>query len=145
MKYLNDFKNALSTRLKKGEIECTFCEETKRKEDIFIFSKVITPINIEQYISNYTPLVIKRKNRNIELLKISNFELIDNRFLLFSKVNSIEMICFDTNNVNSANEWDIVNYSNNYLITKTIESYLTNKVWAFIDREREFWKQEQYY
>jgi hypothetical protein len=63
---------------------------------------------------------------------------------MFSRVNGIEIICFDTNNINSANEWDIVNYSNNYLITKTIESYLTNKIWAFVDREREFWKQEQY-
>jgi hypothetical protein len=144
MNYLIDFKNALSKRLKNSRIECVFCNEINCKEDILILSNINIPINIEQYITNYTPIIIQKINHSIELLKISDFEIIDNRFLMFSRVNGIEIICFDTNNINSANEWDIVNYSNNYLITKTIESYLTNKIWAFVDREREFWKQEQY-
>ncbi len=144
MNYLIDFKNALSKRIKQRKIECVFYEEVKCKEDIFLYSRITTPVNIEEYISNYKPVIIKKMNRNLELLKISDFELIDNRFLMFSRVNGVEMICFDTNNFNSANEWDIVNYSNNYLITKTIESYITNKIWSFIDRERTFWKQEFY-
>lgn len=144
MNYLIDFRKALCKRLNLNIIECVFCDEMKTEVNIFTHFKSPFPIKIEYYINNYQPVIIKIADRKIELLKISDFELIEDRFLMFSKVNNTELICFDTNNINSANEWDIVNYSNNYILTKTIESYLTNKIWAFVDREREIWEQEKY-
>ena len=59
MNYLIDFKNALSKRIKQRKIECEFYEEVKCKEDIFLYSKITTPVYIEEYISNYKPVIKK--------------------------------------------------------------------------------------
>lgn len=143
MNYLNDFKNALTNRLKLAKIECVFYEVKSTKE-YHSFFKAIIPLNVEQYINDFNPVIIKNANKTVKLLNISDFKMIENRFLMFSKINDIELICFDTKNINTANEWNIVNYTNNFLITKTIESYITNKIWAYIDRDREIWKDEEY-
>ena len=76
------------------------------------------------------------KNKTLELLGVNDIELLENRFLKFSIINNNEIICFDTLEINSAGEWDILNYNNKFVITKTIPSFLTNKIWAWIDRDK---------
>lgn len=82
-------------------------------------------------------------NRQFKLLTFSNYILYEDRYLFFSIMNNGEQICFDIANRNSADEWDIINYSNKFIITRTISSYLTNKVWAWLDRGRTIWKDEE--
>ncbi len=62
-------------------------------------------------------------------------------FVSFSKINS-NSIGFDCRKINSAGEWDIVNLDTKFVITKTLASYLTNKMWAWINRGRLVWCQE---
>lgn len=143
MNYIIDLKNALLKRINANKIECEFSDQNAL---IFpsILSNINIPPNIDFYIRNYQPVIIKNNNRVIELLNSSKFEMIENRFLMFSKINNTEIICFDTFNINSAHEWDIVNYSNKFVITKTISSFITNKIWAWIDRGRTIWDAENH-
>ena len=50
----------------------------------------------------------------------------------------------DLSKKNEADEWDIINLNNHFVITKTIGSFFTNKVWAWIDRGHTIWKEEIY-
>lgn len=143
MNYIIDFKNALLKRISADKIKCEFFDQNTLTHNP-ILSNINIPPNINSYINSYQPVIIKNNERVIELLHSSKFEMFENRFLMFSKINNIEIICFDTFNINFAHEWDIVNYSNKFVITKTISSFITNKIWAWIDRGRVIWDVENY-
>lgn len=142
MNYIIDFKNALLKRITTNKIECEFSDQNTYTQNLILSNNI--PQAVGFYINNYQPVIITNNDRVIELLHSSKFEMFENRYLMFAKINNIEIICFDTLNINSANEWDILNYSNKFIITKTISSFITNKVWAWIDRGRIVWDVENY-
>ncbi|MEA4936464.1 MAG: hypothetical protein VB102_07460 [Paludibacter sp.] len=139
---ITEFNKALSKRVMTGKIDCIYSTNNYDYNKLHIYSKIVFPHSVNYYFENYIPVDILCNNRGLRLLPPMELELIDEKFLLFAKINNIENICFDTSNINFASEWDIVNYSNNYLITKTISSFLSNKVWAWIERGRKIWDQE---
>lgn len=65
-------------------------------------------------------------------------------YLLFAYIDKNIRIAFDLNHKNEAGEWNIINPDNDHVITKTFASFLTNKVWAWIDRGRKIWSEEIY-
>lgn len=89
-----------------------------------------------QYVNGYC---IQKDDRKI-LFKLA---LLDYRYLQFAQIDDV-IIAVDLRKTNEANEWDIINYDTKYVITKTFESFFANKVWAWIDRKRTFWKEEIY-
>ena len=46
------------------------------------------------------------------------------------------IIAMDLRDINEAGERNIVNYQTNFVITKTMASFLNNKIWAWLDRGR---------
>ena len=104
------------------------------------YSNLQIPEPVLCFYEKYDSLKIN-KPRYFEILALDKTVLIDNKYLLFSFMNT-EKIAFDISYINSAKEWDIVSISSKYIITKTFSSYLTNKMWAWIDRGREVWKDE---
>ena len=87
-----------------------------------------------QYIDGYR---IKKDDREI----VFKLALLNNNYLQFAQIDNI-VIAADLQKVNEANEYNIVNYETKYVITKTFESFFTNKVWAWLDRKRTIWKEE---
>ena len=53
-------------------------------------------------------------------------------------------ISIDISEKNLAGEYNIVNGDTGYIITKTLASFLNNKIWAWLDRGRNIWKIEKY-
>jgi len=139
---ITEFNKALSKKVIAGKIKCNFTFGNNQLNELINIEGIDLPWSINYFFVKYLPVEISCNNRVLKLLPQSEIELIDNRFLFFSKINNTEIICFDTIKVNSANEWDIINYSNGYLMTKTISSFLSNKVWAWIERGRKIWEQE---
>ena len=88
-------------------------------------------------LSKLDNLIIKKGNNSIVL----NLHEIDNRFLQLAKIGSV-IISFDRSVINEAGEWNIVNQNSSYIITKTLSSFLNNKVWAWLERSREIWGEE---
>lgn len=83
---------------------------------------------------------IRNKNRIIDF----RFEtLLDNRFLPFAQIEN-HVFCLDTQKLNCANQWNILEYHTKHLVTLTIGSFLLNKIWAWLDKGRTIWKDESY-
>lgn len=141
---INEFNNSLAKKVDSGKITCNFdFFESDIIKNEFLMNDYF-PENIYSYFENYKPVEISNKNNSIKLLPISEVIYINKKYLQFAKINNEIIICFDTSRKNSAEEWDIINFSNNFLITKTISSFLTNKIWAWIERNRMIWAIESY-
>ena len=141
MEFIKDVQCALENRKSKIKFIITKKNYTNKQFSMdFLDLKFPLPI-INFYTQIESLKIIEPKY--FEIIDLMHFELIDNKYLLFSIV-SDEKICFDISNTNSAGEWNIICLSNNFLITKTFSSYLTNKIWAWVDRGREIWKEEFY-
>lgn len=85
-----------------------------------------------QYVDGYC---IRKDDREI----VFKLALLDYKYLQFAKIDDV-IIAVDIRKTNEANEWDIINYETKYVITRTFESFFSNKVWAWLDRKRTIWK-----
>jgi hypothetical protein len=144
MDYINNLAKRIEKLKTEDQIVCSI-EYSKHKNGLITVKgmKINFPGNILCFYDVIRCLNIE-KPHHLEILSIENMSIIENRYLHFSTINSVEKIYFDMSKTNSANEWNIINLSNNFEITLTIGSFLTNKVWAWIDRGREIWKEETY-
>lgn len=123
---IDNFLKTIEERQKKGRISYSFnhsCNKEKDSNDIGLLK-----------LNNLT---INHKNNSI----IFDIHNIDGRFLQLARIGSI-IISFDRNKINEAEEWDIINLDNSFVITKTLSSFLNNKIWAWLERSREIWKDE---
>ena len=80
--------------------------------------------------------------RQFELLPIEKFRLINDRYLHFATINYTEKLGFNISQKNVAGEWDIMNINNDFLITYTLGSFLTTKIWRWINYGKEIWQEE---
>ena len=118
-------------------------EKMLNEQMIFSQYGLIFPMSVSDFYLNVKWLKISDPSK-FEILSFANLILIDNRYLNFSIIDFDQRICFDTSHFNEAEEWDIVNYESRYIITKTLASYLTNKIWAWLERGRKIWQEEKY-
>lgn len=51
---------------------------------------------------------------------------------------------FDIRTVNVAGQWEIVNLLTGYVITHTMASFWSNKIWAWVLNRREIWGEEKF-
>ena len=78
-----------------------------------------------------------------ELLRVEELQR-NNELVIFGQFNGCVPVGFESSSINSAKQWNIVNSNNGYVITLTISSFLTNKIWAWLLRGREVWEKEIY-
>ncbi|AZZ98453.1 SMI1/KNR4 family protein [Pseudoalteromonas sp. R3] len=62
----------------------------------------------------------------------------------FAVFNGSVPVAFDVSRVNSSGQWDVVNLNTKYVITLTMASFLTSRIWAWLSRGREVWAEEVY-
>lgn len=142
--FLNQFKSALEKKRNKGVISYSLNHNVNvSEEQIMTLLGENIPSNVKVMLMDFGAFKID-KPRSFELLEFSDLKIIRERFLLFAIINDVENICFDMRKINSANEWDIINIKDEFIITHTLSSFFTNKVWAWIDRSRTIWKEEIY-
>jgi hypothetical protein len=123
-------------------IEILKIREKKMKYKISQRGKTKLNCNHEIYFAMYRHIdgyCIQKDNRKI----IFKLGLLNNQYLQFAIIDDI-IIAIDIQKTNEAKEWNIINYNTKYLITKTLESFFSNKVWAWLDRQRTIWKEEVY-
>ena len=143
MQYLIEFKRAIEKRQKLNKISCDFVDGSFSITEKEVLHGINLPKAVKDMFLGFNGLVISEP-RHFELLKQSEVIVLNERYLHFAIMNRTERICFDMREVNSAGEWDIINYKDGFVITKTIASYLSNKIWAWIDRQRAIWKEETF-
>jgi len=144
MSFISDFRSALKKREDKNNLSYDIKIETDNAlESIESLVGSHIPRSAKEMYTAFNGVYIY-KPRSFELLNTIDIELFDNRYLIFALMDKEVRICFDTSCINNAGEWDIINYNDKYLITKTLASFITNKVWAWIDRGRIVWKEERF-
>jgi len=143
-RYIEDLLLTLADKKKKGQIDYTihFFEEinsnsNKDIEHLQLPQSIVSFYNKVRYLNVNKP-------RFFEVLPISEVRFLNEKLLWFSNINITKKICFNTEKLNSAGEWDIVCFETNYLITKTLASYISNNLWAWVERERKIWNDEIY-
>lgn len=129
-KILSLFIETLNKKEKKGVITISKSNKTGIQHNHELF----------MLLSNYVDgLSIEKDGRSIDF-KLS---IIDNNYLVFASINN-NIIAVNLSEKNEADEWDIITLNSHFVITKTIGSFFTNKVWAWIDRGRTIWQEETY-
>ena len=127
-KQLLGFQKELSKRNRNG-YECR-CSPDKY---LYINNKTIDLLG-----SNLHGISVKHENRTIAFCF---GPLLENRYLPFARIEK-HLFCFDTQKLNKAGQWDILEYQSKYLVTLTIGSFLLNKVWAWLEKGRAIWENE---
>lgn len=79
----------------------------------------------------------------VEILDVQHLYR-DGSFIVFCKINEIHRLCFDVSCLNEADQWNILNYETGYLVTKTMASFWSNKMIAWLRKRREIWAEERY-
>lgn len=143
MQYIEEFKKALEKRSRANRIKYSIKGSTKDLSNEIINSSLAykMPDKTLKFLLEVNGIEIISP-RELRFLSISELRFEISNYLVFAIINNNEVIAFDTSKINQAEEWDIINIRNEYIITKTVRSFLTNKVWAWIDRGRPIWEQE---
>ena len=84
---------------------------------------------------------IKVSMPRMEVYPLSEIENIGGH-LFFCKFAGIHELAFDASELNAANQWNIVNANTGYLVTLTMASFWSNKVWVWLRQRREIWAPE---
>ena len=126
---VDNFLSMLRNRQKKGLLD-------------FKYSSIIKP----KYYEDDEVAIIQ----SLDGLSIYNdvrkiiFEIKQNDNLISLAKIEKHNISIDISEKNLAGEYNIVNGDTGYIITKTLASFLNNKIWAWLDRGRNIWKIEKY-
>ena len=98
------------------------------------------PEQVADFYRNCNGLNVKDK---LEIYKLEDLQKCGSliEFAIFDNKHSI---AFDISSLNIAGHWDIVNSKNNLIITHTMASFTTNKIWAWLHRGRQVWDEEIY-
>ncbi len=78
----------------------------------------------------------------LEILPLEKLIKDDSELIHFSTFDGKHKLCFETTNLNEADQWSIINCVSEYEVTLTMSSFWSNKIWAWIDKNRTIWKEE---
>jgi len=126
---VDNFLSMLRNRQKKGLLDFKYSSNIKPKyyeDDEVAIIRSLDGLSIYNDVRKII-FEIKQNDNLISLAKIEKHN-----------------ISIDISEKNLAGEYNIVNGDTGYIITKTLASFLNNKIWAWLDRGRNIWKIEKY-
>jgi hypothetical protein len=78
-------------------------------------------------------------NPNFEIIKLNELK-VENSLVHFATFDNNKQICFEIENLNEAQEWNIIEKETKYKLTLTISSFWSNKIWKWLENEKKIWK-----
>jgi 2-hydroxy-3-keto-5-methylthiopentenyl-1-phosphate phosphatase len=126
-KVICNFLNTLKILCQKGKVTYYFNKEEKVKH--ISNNKLLMLDN----------LVVLKNNHSVSF----RIHYVENNYLQLAQIDSVSIV-FDKTSINEAGEWNIINRETGFVITKTLSSFLNNKIWAWLDRSRCIWNEEIY-
>lgn len=82
------------------------------------------------------------KNPLFEMLPLEKWIKNNDGFIHFATFNNCERIGFDTNRLNTANQWTIVNLANRFELTLSMSSFWSNKIWHWLKDQKKIWEDD---
>jgi hypothetical protein len=99
------------------------------------------PEQVKEFYMNFGTLNIRSPRLEI----YSPLELTEKEGkIIFCKFKGMHELSFDISELNQANQWNIINTKTGYIVTHTMASFWSNKVWAWLRGNREIWAHEIY-
>jgi hypothetical protein len=81
---------------------------------------------------------LETSNPALEILSLDKLILTD-KLLHFATFDYSVKICFDSSYINDAGEWSILNSQTNYTLTLSLNSFLSNKLWHWLEKGKPIW------
>jgi hypothetical protein len=75
----------------------------------------------------------------LEFLPLERLAFVAPARLHFATVDGRHRLCFDTSQLNGAEQWAVVAAESEYKVTETLGSFWSNKIWKWLDGRRAFW------
>lgn len=97
------------------------------------------PEQVKLFYSHYNGLRVSNPKLNVLALERLSFHSINR--LHFAVLDDRHNVYFDVSGTNAANQWNISS-EDGYLITLTMASFWSNKIWAWIKHRKAIWKDE---
>ena len=103
--------------------------------------QVVFPQQFRLFYTHFNGLVVR-----VPFLEILGLDCLTKNLNLihFANIDRGNRICFDCSKLNAAKQWNIVNCQDGFIITLTLASFWSNKIWAWIDKKREIWMETDY-
>jgi hypothetical protein len=83
---------------------------------------------------------LSTKNPDFEILPISKWKIEEIGLIHFATFDNRIKVGFDTSRINSADQWTIINIDTNYELTLTMSSFWSNKIWHWLKKKNEIWR-----
>jgi len=78
----------------------------------------------------------------LKVLPLAELKIDPESQIEFAVIDNLHALCFDASHVNETGQWDIVNPESSFLVTKTMASFWSNKIFAWLDKHRTIWQEE---
>ncbi len=86
------------------------------------------PQQIKMFYQHYNGVSLE--DPHLEVLPLNELGYQSEGKIYFASFDNSVKVCFEINRLNEAKQWDIVNCENGFLITRTMASFWSNKVFA---------------
>jgi hypothetical protein len=80
----------------------------------------------------------------ISVMPLSDLKIGQNSTIEFAVFDNQHILRFDAARINEAGKWSIVNSETGFVVTKTMASFWSNKIFAWLDNRRTIWTVEQF-
>lgn len=94
------------------------------------------PDQVRQFYESHNGLRVE--DPHLEVLPMEMLDLTSPDRLHFATVDSNHRLFFDVSQVNAAGQWDIRG-EDDYLVTLTMASFWSNKIWEWLVRKKRIW------
>ena len=98
------------------------------------------PEQVRQFYNRHNGLAVQKPALNIWPLE--EFARGANERVRFATFDNDQHVSFAVTRLNDDGQWDIVNDLSGELITLTMASFWSNKIWHWIDKRRRVWLNE---
>lgn len=77
-------------------------------------------------------------NPDFKIIEFNSW-VIEDDLIHFATFDNTIKVYFVITELNNANEWTIINKSNNYVMTLSISSFWSNKIWHWLEQKHKIW------
>jgi hypothetical protein len=140
---LEEFETNLNNSAEQSEVQHTL-NPAATEQQILDAEKRLgkLPKQVRLFYSHFNGLLIRQPF--LEILSLERLNKDQNGKVPFCTFGGEATLCFDTTKLNEAGQWTIENYKSQYVVTLTMASFWSNKIFAWLDHRRHIWEEEKF-
>ena len=100
------------------------------------------PEQIRLFYSHFNGLAVDAPALRIE--RIEDLRKDKEGRIQFCRLGQDITLSFETTRINEAGQWTIQNHETSYVVTLTMASFWSNKIFGWLDHERHIWEPEEF-